>query len=76
MENGKSNLDDDLTRQLLTMQLDPDEVLDNVGLSERYGLSRAPLQDLFRRLTVKNSKPQHLIDLHQAQQRFRQAIEV
>lgn len=50
MKSGKNSLYDDLKRQILTMELDPDEVLDEVGLSERYGLSRTPVREVFRRL--------------------------
>ena len=50
MKNGKSSLYEDLKRQILTMELDPDEALDEVLLSERYGLSRTPVREVFRRL--------------------------
>lgn len=50
MKNGKSTLYDDLKRQILTMELDPDEALDEVAISERYGLSRTPVREVFRRL--------------------------
>ncbi|MQT25796.1 FCD domain-containing protein [Pseudomonas helleri] len=50
MKNGKTCLYDDLKRQILTMELDPDEALDEVLLSERYGLSRTPVREVFRRL--------------------------
>lgn len=50
MKNGKSTLYDDLKRQILTMELDPDEGLDEVAISERYGLSRTPVREVFRRL--------------------------
>jgi len=50
VKSGKNSLYDDLKRQILTMELDPDEVLDEVGLSERYGLSRTPVREVFRRL--------------------------
>lgn len=50
MRSGKNSLYDDLKRQILTMELDPDQVLDEVGLSERYGLSRTPVREVFRRL--------------------------
>ncbi|MDM9620519.1 GntR family transcriptional regulator [Rhizobium sp. AC44/96] len=46
----KSNLYEDLKRQILTMELDPDTDLDEGSLSERYGLSRTPVRDIFRRL--------------------------
>nr|WP_263596673.1 GntR family transcriptional regulator [Pseudomonas fluorescens] len=32
------------------MELDPDEALDEVVISERYGLSRTPVREVFRRL--------------------------
>lgn len=50
VKSGKSNLYDDLKRQILTMEFDPDEDLDEVSLSERYGLSRTPVRDILRRL--------------------------
>jgi len=50
VKNGKSTLYDDLKRQILTMELDPDEALDEVAISERYGLSRTPVREVFRRL--------------------------
>ncbi|WP_341486856.1 GntR family transcriptional regulator [Pararhizobium sp. A13] len=50
MKAGKNSLYDDLKRQILTMELDPDEDLDEVSISERYGLSRTPVRDVFRRL--------------------------
>ncbi|WP_371316707.1 GntR family transcriptional regulator [Pseudomonas gingeri] len=50
MKNGKSSLYEDLKRQILTMELDPDATLDEVLLSERYGVSRTPVREVFRRL--------------------------
>lgn len=50
MKGGKSALYDDLKRQILTMELDPDQVLDELSLSEQYGLSRTPVREVFRRL--------------------------
>lgn len=50
MKSRKGSLYDDLKRQILTMELDPDADLDEVSLSERYGLSRTPVRDIFRRL--------------------------
>lgn len=50
MRSGKNDLYEDLKRQILTMELDPDQVLDELGLSERYGLSRTPVREIFRRL--------------------------
>ncbi|MBX5156955.1 MULTISPECIES: GntR family transcriptional regulator [unclassified Rhizobium] len=46
----KSNLYEDLKRRILTMELDPDADLDEASLSEKYGLSRTPVRDIFRRL--------------------------
>lgn len=46
----KHSLYDDLKRQVLTMELEPDTDLDEVALSERYDLSRTPVRDVFRRL--------------------------
>ena len=43
MKGGKDGLYEDLKRQILTMELDPDTDLDEAGLCERYGLSRTPV---------------------------------
>jgi transcriptional regulator GlxA family with amidase domain len=43
---GKNGLIDDLKRPILTMELDPYQDLDEVGLSERYGLSRTPVREI------------------------------
>lgn len=50
MKGGKSELYDDLKRQILTMELDPDEDLEEAALSEKYGVSRTPVREIFRRL--------------------------
>lgn len=50
VKSGKSNLYEDLKRQILIMELRPDQVLDEASLSERYGLSRTPVRETFRRL--------------------------
>ncbi|WP_223569730.1 GntR family transcriptional regulator [Pseudomonas sp. BF-R-26] len=50
MKNSKSTLYNDLKRQILTMELDPDEALGEVAISERYGLSRTPVREVFQRL--------------------------
>lgn len=50
MKNGKNSLYDDIKRQILTMELDPDQDLDEAGLGETYGLSRTPVREIFRRL--------------------------
>ena len=50
LKGGKSDLYDDLKRQILTMELDPDQDLDEGTLGDRYGLSRTPVREVFRRL--------------------------
>lgn len=50
MTTGKNGLYEDLKRQILTLELDPDEDLDELSLSERYGLSRTPVREILRRL--------------------------
>lgn len=50
MRGGKQDLYEDLKRQILTMELDPDESLDEKLLGERYGLSRTPVREVFQRL--------------------------
>lgn len=50
MKSAKNKLYDDLKRQILTMELEPDEDLDEGSLSERYGVSRTPVRETFRRL--------------------------
>jgi len=50
MRSGKNRLYDDLKRQILTMELEPDADLDEQGLSEEYGLSRTPVREIFRQL--------------------------
>ena len=50
MKNSKSSLYNDLKRQILTMELDPDVALSEVAISERYGLSRTPVREIFQRL--------------------------
>ena len=50
MKSAKNSLYDDLKRQILTVELEPDEDLDEGVLSERYGLSRTPVREIFRRL--------------------------
>jgi len=50
MTGGKNSLYADLKRQILTMELSPDDDLDEVGLSGQYGLSRTPVREVFRRL--------------------------
>lgn len=50
MKSGKDGLYDDIKHQILTMELDPDQDLDEVSLGLRYGLSRTPVREIFRRL--------------------------
>jgi DNA-binding GntR family transcriptional regulator len=50
MKGGKSALADTLKRQILTLELAPDHNLDEVQLSEEYGISRTPVRDVLRRL--------------------------
>ena len=50
MKGGKDGLYEDLKRQILTMELDPDADLDEMTLGERYGVSRTPVREIFRRL--------------------------
>ena len=47
---GKAALYDDLKRLILTMELDPDAVLDEASLTTQYGLSRTPVREVFQRL--------------------------
>src|SRR3546814_4200112 len=51
VKSNKTLLLEDLKRQILTMELSPDEDLDEVLLSGRYGLSRTPIREIFRRLS-------------------------
>ena len=50
MKGGKSDLYEDLKRQILTMEFEPDQDLDEVGLSAAYNLSRTPVREVLRRL--------------------------
>ncbi|KAB0623555.1 GntR family transcriptional regulator [Castellaniella defragrans] len=49
--NRKARLYEDLKHQILTLQLGPDEDLDELDLCRRYGLSRTPVREVFRRLS-------------------------
>jgi DNA-binding GntR family transcriptional regulator len=49
-KNGKSSLYEALKRRILTLELAPDHDLDEVELSEEYGISRTPVRDVLRRL--------------------------
>jgi DNA-binding GntR family transcriptional regulator len=50
VKGAKHNLYDDLKARVLTMELAPDFDLDEVALSESYGLSRTPVRETLRRL--------------------------
>ena len=50
MATGKAALYEDLKRQILTMERDPDELLDEASLTAQYGLSRTPVREVFQRL--------------------------
>jgi DNA-binding GntR family transcriptional regulator len=50
MMGGKTELYETLKRQILTLELEPDQDLDEVALSKQYGISRTPVRDVFRQL--------------------------
>lgn len=50
MKNAKTTLYETLKRQILTLELPPDQDLDEVRLSEEYGISRTPVRDVLRQL--------------------------
>ncbi|WP_152048389.1 GntR family transcriptional regulator [Aureimonas psammosilenae] len=50
MKGGKTALYEALKRQILTLELPPDHDLDEIRLSEEYGISRTPVRDIFRQL--------------------------
>lgn len=49
-KTGKSSLYETLKRQILTLELAPDQDLDEVSLSKEYGISRTPVRDVLRQL--------------------------
>ena len=53
MKGGKTVLADTLKQQILTLELQPDQDLDEVQLSEEYGISRTPVRDVLRRLAAE-----------------------
>ncbi len=53
MKVGKAALGDTLKRQILTLELEPDQDLDEVQLSQEYGISRTPVRDVLRRLAAE-----------------------
>lgn len=50
MKGGKTSLYETLKRKILTLELSPDQDLDEVRLSEEYGISRTPVRDVLRQL--------------------------
>src|SRR5215475_5027775 len=50
MKGGKTALYETLKRNILTLELSPDQDLDEVSLSEEYGISRTPVRDVLRQL--------------------------
>lgn len=50
MKGGKTALYEMLKRRILTLELAPDQDLDEVSLSEEYGISRTPVRDILRQL--------------------------
>jgi len=50
MKGGKTALYETLKHQILTLELAPDDDLDEVTLSETYGISRTPVRDVLRQL--------------------------
>lgn len=50
MRTGKVALYEDIKRRILTMELDPDALLDEASLTAQYGLSRTPVREVFQRL--------------------------
>lgn len=49
-KNGKSSLYETLKRKILTLELSPDQDLDEASLSKEYGISRTPVRDVLRQL--------------------------
>ncbi|MBK5567071.1 GntR family transcriptional regulator [Ensifer sp. SSB1] len=50
MRGGKDGLYEDIKRKILTMELEPDQDLDEGSIGDGYGLSRTPVREIFRRL--------------------------
>lgn len=50
MKGGKTSLYETLKRKILTLELAPDQDLDEASLSEEYGISRTPVREILRRL--------------------------
>src|SRR5215467_14304558 len=50
MKSSKTTLYETLKHQILTLELPPDQDLDELRLSEEYGMSRTPVRDVLRQL--------------------------
>lgn len=50
MKGGKTSLYETLKHKILTLDLPPDSDLDEVSLSEQYGISRTPVREVLRQL--------------------------
>lgn len=50
MKSAKTTLYETLKQQILTLELAPDQDLDEATLSEVYGISRTPVRDVLRQL--------------------------
>lgn len=48
--NGKASLYEMLKRKILTLELAPDQDLDEASLSNQYGISRTPVREVLRQL--------------------------
>ena len=53
MKGGKAALHETLKRQILTLDLAPDQDLDETSLSETCGISRTPVRDVLRQLAAE-----------------------
>lgn len=49
-KSGKASLYETLKRKILTLELAPDQDLDEASLSREYGISRTPVRDVLRQL--------------------------
>jgi DNA-binding GntR family transcriptional regulator len=49
-KTSKASLYESLKRAILTLELEPDQDIDEVRLSEEYGISRTPVRDVLRQL--------------------------
>lgn len=51
--NRKQKLSDELRRRIMHMELQPGAVVDELALSEEFGLSRPPVRELMRQLAAE-----------------------